>query len=219
MTDKYYVAPNRNLAWFNCPYCNFLAHQDWYQTYGGRMANEKAVDCSLIADLFTSKCQHCGKIAVWSGTALILPKFSTAPKPSEDLPEGVMSAYVEARKIVDDSPRGACALLRLSLLKLMPYLGEKGDNIDSDVGNLVRKGLLPLQVQQALESVRVIRNNAVHPGEIDLRDDMETASALFSLVNIVVDYTITKPKQVSELHNKMPPNAKDATAKRDANKQ
>jgi hypothetical protein len=38
-------------------------------------------------------------------------------------------------------------------------------------------------VQQSLDIVRVIGNDAVHPGQIDLTDDIETATKLFVLIN------------------------------------
>jgi len=38
-----------------------------------------------------------------------------------------------------------------------------------------------------MDSLRVIGNNAVHPGEMDLTDDTEAASALFNLLNFVVE--------------------------------
>ena len=37
-------------------------------------------------------------------------------------------------------------------------------------------------------------NEAVHHGEMDLRDDVETASQLFVLVNAIADQMITQPK-------------------------
>jgi Domain of unknown function (DUF4145) len=49
------------------------------------------------------------------------------------------------------------------------------------VASLVRKGLSPV-VQQALDAVRVIGNEAVHPETLDLKDDRDTATTLFGLV-------------------------------------
>ncbi|WP_424033423.1 DUF4145 domain-containing protein [Methylocella sp.] len=47
--------------------------------------------------------------------------------------------------------------------KLCVELGEKGKNIDDDIANLVKKGLSP-ELQQALDILRVIGNEAVHHG-------------------------------------------------------
>jgi len=141
-------------------------------------------------------------------------RSSTAPLPSEDLPPDVKDDYIEARNIMNNSPRGASALLRLSLQKLMPHLGEKGKNLDTDIGNLVKKGL-PVTIQQALDCVRVIGNNAVHPGELDLKDDTETATALFGLVNMITDAMIAEPKAIKALYDKIPKGAKEAITKRD----
>ena len=65
--------------------------------------------------------------------------------------------------------------------------------------SLVEKGL-PLRLQQALDAVRVIGHAAVHPGEMDLKDDQETAGALFGLVNFIVEKMIAEPKEVERLY-------------------
>jgi Domain of unknown function (DUF4145) len=96
----------------------------------------------------------------------------------------------------------------------MPHLGEKGDNLNHDVGSLVKKGLR-VEIQQALDAVRVIGNNAVHPGQLDLRDDQLTVNGLFDLVNLIVHDRITQPKKIGELFNKIPPSQAAAIQKRD----
>ena len=64
--------------------------------------------------------------------------------------------------------------------------------------NLVKKRL-SLKVQQSLDIVRVIGNKAVHPGEIDFKDNAEIANKLFHLVNIIANEMITQPKDIDNL--------------------
>jgi Domain of unknown function (DUF4145) len=130
------------------------------------------------------------------------------------MPEDVRKDYEEARSIVMQSPRGACALLRLAVQKLCKELGEPGENINDDIASLVENGL-SVEVQRALDTLRVIGNNAVHPGEMDLTDDTETATALFELLNFIVDDRISQPKKRAEIFAKLPTKAVAAIEKRD----
>jgi len=131
------------------------------------------------------------------------------------MPDDVKADYSEAREVLSSSPRAAVALLRLALQKLTIELGESGDNLNNDIGSLVRKGLLA-SVQKALDAVRVIGNNAVHPGQIDLKDDQATAIALFGLVNTIVEQMITQPRRVDELYRMLPESAREAIVRRDS---
>jgi hypothetical protein len=72
-------------------------------------------------------------------------------------------------------------------------------------------------VQQSLDVVRVIGNEAVHPGVIDLRDDRASAERLFDLVNIVAEQMITHPRSVQEMYEKLPSSKIDAIQRRDGN--
>ena len=163
-------------------------------------------------------------LAAFSGHAFIgsfsvygiYPQSVTAPKPNSDLPKEIAEDFEEARLIAGSSPRGAAALLRLCIQKLCVELGEAGKNINEDTAALVSKGL-PQQVQQALDIVRVVGNNAVHPGQLDLKDDAETATKLFGLVNLIAEIMISQPKHVEELyHSIVPENAREAIEKRDS---
>jgi len=142
--------------------------------------------------------------------------ISAAPLPNPDMPVDIQKDYIEARGISAISPRGAAALLRLSIQKLCKHLGEPGDNINADIGSLVKKGL-SAQIQQALDIVRVTGNNAVHPGEMQLQEDPQMVSLLFQLVNLIVESQISQPKAVQELYGKLPQGAVDAIDKRDGN--
>jgi hypothetical protein len=170
-----------------------------------------------VGNLQLSKCFNCKKIAVWVFDRLVFPSKKSGTKPNPDLPDDVIRDFEEAREIVDASPRGAVALLRLCIQKLCTHLGEKEKTIDDAIASLVRKGLNPL-VQKALDIVRVVGNEAVHPGVLDLRDDRDTASELFGLVNSIADQMITHPKAVDALYKKLPESKRKAIEERDSKK-
>ncbi|SEP46849.1 DUF4145 domain-containing protein [Propionispora vibrioides] len=129
--------------------------------------------------------------------------INSLPAPHEDLPDELLADYEEARSIAHLSPRGSAALLRLVLQKLSKHLGAKGTNINEDIKYLVNEGL-PQRLQQAFDIVRIIGNNAVHPGYIDLNDNIEIVHKLFTLINIITEHLITQPKMISKLYDDLP---------------
>ena len=164
---------------------------------------------------FVSHCYTCGKPAIWLHDRLIYPPIMTGPTPNPDLSDDVQRDYEEARRILDQSPRGAAALLRLAVEKICIELGAQGGTIDQRIASLVSKGL-PEEVQQALDAVRVIGNEAIHPGQVDIRDDRETASKLFELVNFIVCDRITRPKQIAGVYGMIPESKRKAIEVRNA---
>jgi len=118
---------------------------------------------------------------------------------------------------VERSPRGAAALLRLCIQKLTKALGKQGENINADIAALVKDGLSS-KLQKALDIVRVVGNDAVHPGTIDLRDDVATAKQLFALINIIADTMITQPAQIEQIYQQLPDSKLEQISKRDSTK-
>jgi hypothetical protein len=173
-----------------------------------------------VENVWLSYCSNpdCREICLWVYDQLLWPRRAGGPQPNLDLSPEVRGDYDEASTILDASPRGAAALLRLAIEKLCKELGEKGKDLNADIASLVSKGL-DKRVQHALDAVRVIGNHAVHPGQIDLRDDRQTAEALFGLVNLICEKMITEPKHVDEVYAKLPESALEAIEKRDKPKQ
>jgi len=169
-----------------------------------------------IFNVNVSQCFNCSRISFWVGSGLVWPAVADAPLANPDLSDEVRLDFEEAGRILNLSPRGAAALLRLAIQKLCKELGEKGKNINDDIAALVKKGL-DVRVQQALDVVRVIGNQAVHPGQIDLRDDRSTAEQLFGLVNLIADIMITQPKHISAMFERLPENIKSEIHRRDNN--
>ena len=172
-----------------------------------------------LMNVHGSKCYSCGEISLWRADELIYPANHISIAPDQGMPEDVKADFLEANEILDKSPRGAAALLRLGIQKLMIHLGEKGKNINDDIASLVRKGL-DTRIQKALDVVRVVGNSAVHPGQIDLNDDKTIATKLFGLVNVIVKSQITQAKHIEEMYDTVVPDTiKAQIEQRDAPKQ
>ncbi len=164
-----------------------------------------------------SKCFNCEDISIWILDKLVYPQRGEAPPINPDLPDDIRRDYEEASNILDLSPRGAAALIRLATQKLCKELGQPGKNINDDIGALVASGL-DVRIQKALDAVRLIGNNAVHPGQIDLRDDRTTAETLFRLLNLIAEKTISEPKHIDELYATLPEQKLKAIEERDVRK-
>ena len=213
-----FVSPTISGAAFNCPYCNAYANMDWGHTVS--VINNRQERTRIWA----VKGQCCNRHSYWwvdefneatpvKGN-MILPIQSSAPMPHDEMPENIKADYLEARAIVGQSSRGACALLRLAIQKLCIDLGYKSGNINRDIGSMVEDGL-PLQIQQALDIVRVVGNNAVHPGELAKDDVDEIAIGIFNLINEIIEDRIAKPKRIRALYDKLPLGAVEAIERRD----
>jgi hypothetical protein len=134
--------------------------------------------------------------------------------PNGDLPEDIKTDYEEARSVLGLSPGSSAAMLRLCIQKLCRFLGEGGNDLNGDIAALVSKGL-DRRVQQALDIVRVIGNEAVHPGTLDLRDNRETATQLFRLVNLIAEKMISEPKHVQSMFDALPKSKIEQITRRD----
>lgn len=218
-----YVEPVIDRSAFNCPICGAFANFHWSDAFAHQPENRGLGGTSHKA----AYCQHCKKWTLWvnsrtrSSTGLmadvwrlVYPQKLTSPRPSPDLPEDCTKDYQEARTVMPLSPRAAAALLRLCIQRLCKDLGGKGENLNDDIGLLVKNGL-DGRIRKALDIVRVTGNNAVHPGQMSLDDNPEIADKLFSLVNLIVEEMITKPKELDSLYNTLPESAREGIEKRD----
>lgn len=211
-----WVAPSRpanihgDRSSWSCPNCSVYAAQTWRPLYRGFNNLMQLVEFEPFA---VSHCDNCRYEFVWRGDRIIDPPIMSAEGPHPDLPSPARETYMEAAAVFDASPRAAAALMRLALEELCGTLGESGKLNDS-IKHLVRRGLRT-EVQQALDVVRVVGNNAIHPGTIDLTDDRDRAAAMFSLVNAIVEDLITRPRQIEGLYGDLPETIRAEIERRD----
>ncbi len=163
-----------------------------------------AINSFVPKSLSIATCQSCGNYSIWVEEEIVFPRNLPIDPPNGDLNDEIKSLYIEASRIFLDSPKGATALLRLALQLLMKQLGKEGKNINNDIKELVENGLSP-KIQKALDLVRVVGNNAVHPGQINLDDNKEIGLKLFKILNIIADEMISKPKEIDTLYDDVIP--------------
>ncbi len=213
--------PALNKEAFICPYCNAYSNFKWGDLQV--TTNQDSTNIRYKA----AKCDHCSTWTLWTNDMvidemeamsnvgnLIYPPKLTSPLPHIDLPETCSLDFQEARSVLPVSPRASAALLRLCIQKLCKELGGVGNNINEDIAKLVKNGL-DQRIQKALDVVRVTGNNAVHPGSMDLTDDVDLVLKLFKHVNRIVEEMITKPNEIDASYENLPEGAKQAIERRD----
>lgn len=105
------------------------------------------------------------------------------------------------------SPRGAAAILRLCLQKICNHLSGSERSIADNLNALQKSAdPIPDRFLKAAHAVRVIGNEAVHPGVIDFspQDTDDTVNDLFVLINALVENQITQLKTIDAIIGKQP---------------
>jgi len=139
-----YQSPKFRLNSFNCPFCGAFSHIKWNRLF---FKDNGFHYC----DYYIGTCSCCNKESLWVGQGvaidvsphseglMVYPDFGVAPLPENDMPDDVKIDYEEASCIFSRSKRGAAALLRLALQKLLKHLGQEGKNINEDIRALAQK--------------------------------------------------------------------------------
>ena len=214
---KNYVTPDYMKESFTCPHCGTLSlmHYVYINYIGHELLSMTHQDTRKGNNwLNIASCHNCKKKIIWINDDYVYPNI-VAEKANSDMPNSVKQLYEEAGLIYNESPRAACALLRLAIDRLCNELGETDRDINKNIGALVEKGL-PRTIQQALDIVRVVGNKAVHPGQIAFDvDDQNTALMLMKLVNMITERMISEPKEINTMFKQLPESIKTSIANRD----
>ena len=184
---------------FYCPYCYVYAHHKWGPAgvYRGEF-----IQLNIgREDVEVSVCACCSRPSFWLSEKLIYPSIRAFPPANSDLDDNIRQIYDEAGAIAGQSPRAACALLRLAAEMLLEQLGNTG-SLNENIQKLVQNGLNE-RIQQSLDIVRVTGNHAIHPGKIE-PDDITNTQTLFDLINLIADALITQPKRVQAIYDNIP---------------
>jgi len=220
---------------FVCPHCSVFAQQVWHQVVFKKESHVNEWGIGDIVEYYQIEegagvffqdgeflrqrnvlafciCQSCKESSLWSDHTLVYPVKSLIPSARDLMPNDVKKLYEEASAVFNSSPRASVALLRLALELLLPHLGAKKGNINSMISQLVNERKAIGRIQEAMDTLRVIGNNAVHPGEIIFEGDDEenqrkTAISLFEILNYIVAETIEADLTIKNLYSDLPERA------------
>lgn len=205
------AAPTVEATAFNCPLCGAYAQQRWLNG----LARDRKGNTMVVGGLLVALCAHCNEWSVWFNGAMVFPVGVRQGAPAIDgMPEDVRRLYDEARDVSAVSPRSAAALLRLALQVLVDELEPGNRSLNDKIGDLVRRGLSP-EIAKAMDVVRVVGNNSVHPGQIEVDADASLAPSLFAITNLIVEQVIVRAATVDALFEGLPGGAKAAIERRD----
>ena len=196
---------------FHCPHCDVYASQNWKTVILG----SPNAGGQVWPDYQAAVCGSCHEMSLWRHETMIFPRSRQGREPHPDMPEDVQAIYDEAREVASISRKSAAGLARLALQMLVDELEQGKGSIDQKIGRLVAKGL-PATVQQSMDVLRVVGNESVHPGQIDLDADGTLLPSLFGLLNIVVEQMIAGPRHIAALYAGLPEEKRQAIERRDA---
>jgi Domain of unknown function (DUF4145) len=133
-----------------------------------------------MANLHVSGCHSCNGFALWMGDRLVFP-YNV-----EKTPDLIQEDFEEAAAILDESPRGATALLRVCIQKLVPLLKQEGKSLNDYISSLVCKGL-EVEIKQAMEVLQVLRNEPGQPTRLETQEDKEMALRFFDSLKVILE--------------------------------
>ena len=226
-----YIKPRLGAESFSCPYCNTVAHQDWYSLFltpenaaevrvltpeavkalgqGDAQQRDKIKEIDQfverlkkneltyeyqkhphplkvkMANLHISNCHSCNGFSLWVGGLLVFPTRI------DKTPALVEEDLEEAAAILNKFPRGATALMRVCIQKLVPLLKENGKELSDDISSLMRKGL-EMEMQQAMEVLEFLRGDSAQLNSLESQADRETALRLLDSLKAVLERRMPK---------------------------
>lgn len=199
------------ISLFTCPHCGINDLE--YLGYSLSEDFSSRYNCTVPAELELAVCKRCWAGSLWFDSELIYPLAEHSPEPHSDLPNDVRVIFEEARSIRDASPRAAAALLRLAVERLCHHLGGTG-KLNDCIGHLVNQGLSE-RAQKVFDIVRLVGNDAVHPGQIDIKDNAQIVDQLFILINSIAAEVIMLQRITHEAYAGLPESKRAEIRKRD----
>ncbi len=188
-----------------CPHCGVLGLHTRLSPSEYRFSNDEM--SPAIDEPYVFVCLSCKLFFVTVEDDTVYPQKPYGPAPNRDLPKECIDDFEEARMVFTYSPRASAALLRLVIEKMCALYGSDTKTLNENIEALKQKGLSPPAIR-ALHMLRVVGNEAVHPGTLDIGDNKEIALRLFNAVNYIANVMISMPKEIEGMISALPDGVK-----------
>lgn len=214
-----------------CPHCNVNFWEEWTKTTALVWDGENKGQ-----GIKHTPCPNCGKLIVIIFEGEIDPEeddflinednelpvdyneFTIYPNQSgsevpEEIPEKYRVDYIEAKAVLEISPKASAAISRRVLQNVLQNeVGIKGTNLSKQIDSFLEMPNVPSHLSKSVDAIRNIGNFAAHPnketntGEIV---DVEPGEAdwILEVLLSLFDFIFIQPKRIekrrSELNKKL----------------
>ena len=210
-----------------CPHCNVNFWQDWTKTHALVWNEEKRGQ-----GIKHTACPNCGRliIKVFEGKVDIdeqdfelseedellidYDEFTVYPNPAdselpEEIPETYKADYVEAKAVLEISPKASAAISRRLLQNLLQDKVQiKDPNLSKQIDSFLDLPNVPSHLSKSVDAIRNIGNFAAHPnketrtGEI-VNVEPGEADWLLEVLLSLFDFLFIQPKRIEKRRNEL----------------
>ena len=119
------------------------------------------------------RCPGCGRLCLEVDGRIAYPMGSSV-EPNQHMPADAQAVFREAQRIINASPRAACAMLRVCVERMVNAKMPKGKSLAEKTEALN----LPVNMRKLANACRLVGNDAVHSNVIDFSVGSEEATAV-----------------------------------------
>lgn len=127
----------------------------------------------------------------------LLQKYPLPNDYSEDIPIAIRETYLEAAGIRTKAPHGYVTLIRKTLELICAEKGAIGRNLYEKLNDLANKGILPSNLSEIANLLRIFGNEAAHAS--GKRISVLDTNVIDQLFRAIVDYLFVLPARIVEL--------------------
>jgi len=114
-------------------------------------------------------------------------------------PEDVGRLWIQAhRSLSDENYDAAAVMARSALQSAVRHQHAVGTSLKGQIQDLASRGILPPLMQEWSDQVRILGNDAAHPGPGQAAPDPRDAKDIVQFLDFLLEYLYTLPHRIIE---------------------